>query len=114
MPNFRINTNSAKPTLYIAGYQAILAGGPPITTSTMRSYSGAVVSVGRDTLDFTQLKAAGWAVLADSNGTTVQRPVDLEQGGPLPNGFRYYDTTLSAIVAWTPTGWVNATTGAPA
>jgi hypothetical protein len=114
MPNLKLNTSNPKPTLYVAGYQATLAGGPPVTVSTGRSYSGSVVSVGRDTLDFTQLKAAGWVVLADSNGTTAQRPVDLEQGGLLPNGFRYYDTTLTAIVAWTPAGWVNATTGAAA
>ncbi|MFX4971192.1 hypothetical protein ABTB72_19630, partial [Acinetobacter baumannii] len=82
-------------TLYVAGFVTILGGGPTVTVpGTGRTYSGSTVQLDRLNSDIAFLTAAGWVVLADANGTTAQRPTDLENVGPLPLGFRYYDSTL--------------------
>ncbi|SDD58856.1 hypothetical protein SAMN05444678_11695 [Sphingomonas sp. YR710] len=106
MPNSAVNATDG--SRYVIAFSSVLAGGPATITNG-RSYTGATVIVGRGLVDYTDLKAAGWIVIADHTGTTAQRPVDLEQGGALPPGFRYLDTTISKLVFWTGRAWIDAT-----
>ena len=105
------------------GFTLVLGGGPNYTVaasrtsggmSSDRSYSGPVVTIGRGTNDAGELQSAGWVLLANHTGTTLQRPTIDDLGNPLQIGFRYLDTTLSKIVVRTTAGgWIDATTGAP-
>ena len=114
MPNLALNTNMSPPVPYFVGFTARMAGGPTFTAPSGKTFSGNLISVDRTSGDAFALLGAGWVPVADHSGTTAQRPVDLEQGGALPPGFRYHDTTLSAVVVWTPRGWINPLTGASA
>lgn len=110
MPSLKVNP--AHGSLFVAAYSCVLAGGPTVVSGGRTYPAGTVATVDRSSLDVTSLKAAGWIVIADSSGSTTQRPTDLERGEALPNGFRFLDTTLGRVVVWTRLGWVDGNTGA--
>ncbi len=92
----------------------------PITIpGTNRTYKAAVGSFALvPDFDWMTVDNSGWVALAGNNdmgtdvGTTAQRPS--QTVNPVPQGFQYHDTTLSAVVvALGPkTGWANIFTGA--
>jgi len=84
------------------------------TSVNGRSYScaagAALASVPRD--DAHALEANGWLNVAiHGTGPTSARPTSF-QHGILGNNALYYDTTISAFIAWNGTNWVNAQSGA--
>lgn len=73
---------------------------PTLSSSTRKLYRCDVEVIGNH---------QGIIKLPRTSGATTDRPTETATDYKIPNGFVYYDTTLSKPIFWNGSGWVDAT-----